>query len=236
MAVFYDRNWGAGGNGGGLEMGSEKAPKSARRPSTPSVEKAEEIIPEIIAGRSSDDFHVQTECIKDVLEDDVRSRLVESAKLDRHHKLLANADNMPILDYIWKQTAFGLRRESKIARANQAQPYVCVREIGEVLWQAEENRQASRAERTGVPTPYQVWEAAEGDAKEEAREKLDSQKQKFIMRAKRVVDAAKVFRLVTKETIRNNNLVAIRGTPLLNKMMTTVFLLGRAAKWSPKKK
>lgn len=216
-------------------MGSEKAPKGARRPSTRSVEQAEEV-PEIIAGRGSDNFHVQTECIKDVLEDDVRSRLVESGELDRHHKLLANADNIPILDYIWKQTAFGLRRESKVLRANQAQPHVCVREIGDILWQAEEYRQVSRAKRTGVPTRHQVWDAAEGDAKDEAREKLDNQKQKFIMRAKRVVDAAKVFRLVTRQTIRNNNYVGIRGTPLLNKLMTKAFLLGQAAKRSPKKK
>lgn len=210
-------------------MAAEEAPKGASRRSMQSIEDAEEV-PEIVASRGSDNFNVQTYHYRKVLEDDVRPKPVHADASERHYKLLASADNVIVLDYIWKETAFRLRTKKGAVGAGK---HVCVGAIGGLLWQADEELRQTRAKWTGVPTRFQAWfNAPEGDAKTDAGELLKKEKQRYVMRAKRVVEAACAYGLVTKTTIRNNNLVAVRGTPRLNKLMTRAFVLSEAGRRS----
>ena len=215
-------------------MGSEKTRKDANtRPAllTETVEQPTEVvretdIEEIATAEGGNDHIGFEEAFNDIMEDEVAPLFIEQGVSCEHYNVLSNFNNLSILAFICNRT--GLRADACVTSGSK--DYVCVAEVGNVLWASDEVRRQRRVKRFGGTTSYQDWrDAPDVDAKAEAKDRLKQEKQRYVMRVKRVVDAACQVGLMTRTPIRPNY-VAVRAAPSLRGVMSKLVLLRAAGK------
>lgn len=206
-------------------MGSRNAPKRAkpRPPPTASVvptkeqQKALEEETEDYTILIRSERHISfDEYLQDRMQADVRphyngERLSEGPAF----KVIRNIKNLPILALIWKETMAS--EQAKAAAGIDAvslKGHVCINQIATMLCGEEKQRQ---------------WTAAgkEGKAPPPTKRELQS----FVMRVRRVVEAARDYGLITKGE-KHKTAIPLQGTDRLRQLMK-VFLFSEAGDRGP---
>jgi hypothetical protein len=211
-------------------MSSDDSRKGAnRRPAT-----AEELA-EIAAVRSANDLLAFILYFNDQMESKVWPKLEGNEEADAHYGVLSDLKNLPVLIYLWVRTVLCPRaRQAAGVPRNGERPVVSVGGIGGAFWKSEENRRQYLAKVTGQLTPFQRSLEASDEEKYDLDDEVKKEKQKHVMRVKRVIDAACAAGLACRTTIRNNNLVAVRGTDELRELLLKLFSFRAAANRSRK--